>query len=49
MGSPSELLAVAKKAVAAKKTSLSTKLDRYLAIANPANGEGFLKEVFSFP
>ena len=47
VGSPSELLAVASKAVELKKTSLSTDLNRYLAIANPANGDGFIEVSFS--
>ena len=45
LGSATELQALATKAVEAKKTSLSTDLNRYLAIANPANEEGFMKEV----
>lgn len=44
-GSSSEMEKLALEAVAKKKKSLSTDLNRYLAIANPANGSGFLTEV----
>ena len=47
LGSSSELVTLCVDAVQRKKTSCQTQLHRYLAIANPANGEDFFKEVLS--
>ena len=47
LGSSFELVALCADAVQRKKTSCQTQLHHYLAIANPANGEDFFREVKS--
>ena len=47
LGNSSELVGLCADAVQRKKTSCQTQLHRYLAIANPANGEDFFREVKS--
>ena len=47
LGSSSELVALCAEAMQRKKTSCQTQLHRYLAFANPANGEDFFREVKS--
>ena len=47
LGNSSELVALCADAVQRKKTSCQTQLHRYLAIANPANGKDFFREVKS--
>ena len=45
IGNPADLVRLCNEAVAKKKTSCTTQFQRYLAVANPTNGEDFFKEV----
>jgi hypothetical protein len=47
IGNPADLVRLCNEAVAKKKTSCTTQFQRYLAVANPANGEDFFREVCS--
>ena len=46
IGNPADLVRC-NEAVAKKKTSCTTQFQRYLAVANPAHGEDFFREVCS--
>ena len=45
LGSSAELVTLCADAMQRKKTSCQTQLHHYLAIANPANVEEFIREV----